>query len=156
MNWQPLTQLTVGGPLASLFVNVIYCAVQLTRNATWTRLREKGNASYWLLAAVMGTIWMFSIMLYGRGAAMMGPLGSSVGSAVFYCSMIIVSAFWGIASGEWREGSYWMASYGHVASKIKAWAALCGPDLKLLCPPHQPMNSRSMRSVEMKPMKFVS
>ena len=90
--------------LGSFFVNVIYCAILLTRNATWARFREKGTASHWLLAGLMGVIWMFSITLCGRGASLMGPLGGSVGWAVFYCCIIIFSTFWGIVSGEWREG----------------------------------------------------
>jgi L-rhamnose-H+ transport protein len=83
---------------------VIYCTVILTRNATWARFREKSTAGHWLLAGVMAVIWMFSITLYGRGASMMGPLGGSVGWAVFYSCIIIFSTFWGIVSGEWREG----------------------------------------------------
>jgi L-rhamnose-H+ transport protein len=90
--------------LGSFFVNVIYCTVLLTRNATWARFREKSTAGHWLLAGVMAVIWMFSITLYGRGASMMGPLGGSVGWAVFYSCIIIFSTFWGIVSGEWREG----------------------------------------------------
>ena len=90
--------------LGSFVVNVIYCAKLLTRNGTWVRFREPGTAGYWLLASLMGVIWMFSITLYGRGASMMGPLGGSVGWAVFYCSIIIFSTLWGIVCGEWREG----------------------------------------------------
>ncbi len=90
--------------LGSFVVNVTYCTVLLTRNGTWARFCTKGTAGHWLLATVMGVIWMFSITLYGRGASMMGPLGGSVGWAVFYCCIIIFSTFWGIVSGEWREG----------------------------------------------------
>lgn len=90
--------------LGSFAVNFIYCTRLLTRNNTWSRFLESGTYTYWLLAAVMGMIWMFSITLYGRGASMMGPLGGSVGWAVFYCSIIIFSTFWGIVCGEWREG----------------------------------------------------
>lgn len=90
--------------LGSFLVNFVYCTTLLARNKTWARFGEKGTANYWLLAGMMGTIWMFSITLYGRGALMMGPLGGSVGWAVFYCSIIIFSTFWGIVCGEWREG----------------------------------------------------
>jgi L-rhamnose-H+ transport protein len=88
----------------SFFVNVIYCTVLLMRKATWARFWGKGTSGHWLLASAMALIWMFSITLYGRGASLMGPLGSSVGWAVFYCCIIIFSTFWGIISGEWREG----------------------------------------------------
>ncbi|MEX2170244.1 MAG: L-rhamnose/proton symporter RhaT [Pirellulales bacterium] len=90
--------------LGSFVVNVVYCTRLLTRNATWARFREPGTASYWFMAGAMAFIWMFSITLYGRGASMMGPLGGSAGWALFYCSIIISSTFWGIVSGEWRQG----------------------------------------------------
>jgi len=90
--------------LGSLVVNVVYCTKLLIRNGTWARFREPGTATYWLLAGVMGVIWMFSITLYGRGASIMGPLGGSVGWGVFYSSIIVFSTFWGIVSGEWQEG----------------------------------------------------
>ena len=90
--------------LGSFVVNAVYCTRLLTRNATWARFRQPGTASHWLMAGMMAFIWMFSITLYGRGASMMGPLGGSAGWAVFYCSIIISSTFWGIVSGEWREG----------------------------------------------------
>jgi L-rhamnose-H+ transport protein len=90
--------------LGSLVVNAAWCTVLLIRNGSWTRFREKGTAGYWFLAALMGAIWILSITLYGRGASMMGPLGDSVGWAVFYGCIIIFSALWGIIAGEWREG----------------------------------------------------
>lgn len=90
--------------LGSFVINTVYCAVLLAKNATWSRFREKGTMHYWFLACLMGVIWMLSITLYGRGASLMGPLGGSVGWAVFYCCIIIFSTFWGILSGEWQEG----------------------------------------------------
>jgi L-rhamnose-H+ transport protein len=90
--------------MGSLVVNAAWCAVLLTRNRSWRRFLEKGTAGHWPLAVLMGAIWIASIVLYGRGASMMGPLGSSVGWAIFYCSIIIFSTLWGILSGEWREG----------------------------------------------------
>jgi L-rhamnose-H+ transport protein len=90
--------------LGSFVVNVVYCTTLLFRNGTWALFRKPGTAGYWLLAGAMGVIWMFSITLYGRGASRMGPLGGSVGWAVFYCSIIIFSTFWGIVCGEWQQG----------------------------------------------------
>jgi L-rhamnose-H+ transport protein len=90
--------------MGSFVINAIYCARLLVRNQTWTKFREAGTASYWLMAAIMGIVWMVSITLYGRGASMMGRLGGSVGWAIFYSSIIIFSMLWGIVCGEWREG----------------------------------------------------
>jgi len=88
----------------SLVVNVVYCCVLLSRNASWSRFRISGTPHYWFLAALMAFFWMSSITLYGRGASLMGPLGSSIGWALFYCCIIIFSTLWGLASGEWRKG----------------------------------------------------
>ncbi|NUQ62789.1 MAG: hypothetical protein HUU20_09885 [Pirellulales bacterium] len=88
--------------LGSFLVNAVYCSVLLTRNGTWSRFREPGSISHWGLALGMGMIWMASISLYGRGAAMMGEFGKSVGWAVFYCAIILSSGIWGILCGEWR------------------------------------------------------
>jgi L-rhamnose-H+ transport protein len=88
----------------SLVVNGVYCCVLLTRNGSWRRFREQGTGHYWPLAALMGLLWMSSITLYGRGASAMGPLGGSVGWAVFYGCIIVFSTLWGIVCGEWRAG----------------------------------------------------
>jgi L-rhamnose-H+ transport protein len=90
--------------LGSFVVNTAYCTKLLTVNRTWSHFRESGTNAYWFLAAIMGAIWMSSITLYGRGAALLGPLGGSVGWALFYSAIIIFSTFWGIVAGEWREG----------------------------------------------------
>lgn len=90
--------------LGSFIVNVVYCCFQLTRQKNWGRFRMPGTASYWLLAALMAAIWMASITMFGRGATIMGPLGGSVGWALFLCSIIMFSTLWGVVSGEWQTG----------------------------------------------------
>jgi len=90
--------------LGGLAANVFYCSLLLTRNRTWQRYREAGSGSHWLLAALMGAIWMFSVTLYGRAAPMMGSLGGSAGWAVYMGACIAASNVWGIATGEWKDG----------------------------------------------------
>jgi len=90
--------------LGSFAVNAAYCGRLLTKNGTWTRYRQGGTLGHWLLAALMGVIWMLSITLYGKGASLMGPLGSSIGWAVFYSSIILYSSLWGVLAGEWEHG----------------------------------------------------
>lgn len=106
----------------SLLVNTVYCAVLLTRNRTWDRFRERGTGHYWLLASLMGIVWMLSITLYGRGASAMGPLGGSVGWAVFYGCIILFSTFWGMVSGEWKQarGGALRTLYGGLAVLLLA------------------------------------
>ncbi len=90
--------------MGSFVVNAVYCSILLTRNNTWSRYRLKGARGHWILAALMGIIWMASITLYGLGASRMGELGSSVGWAVFYSCIIIFSSLWGVLTGEWQDG----------------------------------------------------
>jgi L-rhamnose-H+ transport protein len=106
----------------SLVVNAMYCGVLLTRNGTWVRFREAGTRHYWLLATLMGVSWMLSITFYGRGASAMGPLGGSVGWAVFYGCIILFSTFWGMVSGEWKEarGLPLRTLYGGLAVLVLA------------------------------------
>jgi L-fucose isomerase-like protein len=35
-------------------------------------------------------------------------------------------------------GHHWMAGYGHVGEEIRQWAAVAGPELRLICPPDCP------------------
>ena len=90
--------------LGSLVVNLTYCSVLLSRNGTWSNFRLRGTKSYWLMAALMAIAWMLSITLYGRGAMRMGPLGGSIGWAIFYSCIILSSSLCGLGTGEWREG----------------------------------------------------
>ena len=89
---------------AGFLINAGYCIVLLQRNKTWSRYWQKGTFSHWLLAALMGLIWMVSITLYGRGAGLMGRLGVSIGWATFYGCIIMSSNVWGMLTGEWRGG----------------------------------------------------
>ena len=99
--------------LGSFLANAAYCSVLLTRNRTWSRYGAAVGVGHWLLAALMGLIWMGSIALYGRGAAKMGAFGKSVGWAAFYCAIILFSNLWGVLSGEWqgrRRAIRWMGA----------------------------------------------
>lgn len=90
--------------LGSLIVNLTYCSILLTRNRTWRNFRLQGTKSYWGLAALMAIAWMLSITLYGRGAMRMGPLGGSIGWAIFYSCIILSSSLCGLGTGEWEQG----------------------------------------------------
>ena len=90
--------------LGAFTANVVYLVVLLTKNRTWSNYRAEGTKSYWLLAAIMGLLWMFSMTVYGKAASMMGPLGSTVGYAVLMSSIIMISNVWGMITGEWKDG----------------------------------------------------
>ncbi len=90
--------------LGSLIVNLTYCSALLSRNHTWRNFRLQDTKSYWGMAALMAIAWMASITLYGRGALRMGPLGGSIGWAIFYSCIILSSSLCGMGTGEWKEG----------------------------------------------------
>ena len=89
--------------LGGFVTNLIYCSFRLTRNRTWSDYVKPEAKSHWLLAALMGVIWMPSIALYGRAAVMMGDLGGSAGWGLYMGTVIVMSTLWGFITGEWRK-----------------------------------------------------
>jgi L-rhamnose-H+ transport protein len=89
--------------LGGFVSNAIFCSILLSRNRTWSRYALAGTGSYWFLAALMGLIWVVSLLIYGRAADMMGVLGSSAGWAITMGCCILASNVWGILMGEWRQ-----------------------------------------------------
>ncbi len=96
----PVWAITLLGGLAT---NVVYCSFLLFRNKTWGDYKKLRTGSHWILAALMGAIWMPSVALYGRAAVMMGDLGGSAGWGLYMGVVILVSNFWGFVTGEWRD-----------------------------------------------------
>jgi L-rhamnose-H+ transport protein len=88
----------------SFSVNALYCGIVMWHKKTWSRFSAEKTFSHWWLGATMGIIWMITITLYGRGAAMMGTGGGEIGWPVFYGCAISMATVWGLVTGEWREG----------------------------------------------------
>ncbi len=91
----------VGGFLA----NAIYTGYLLTRNRTWKNFALPHTGLFWLIGLVMAVLWFGGVVLYGRGAAAMGDLGSVIGWPVFLAAMIVFSSIWGFVTGEWKGAS---------------------------------------------------
>lgn len=89
--------------LGGFVSNAGYCVVKLTRGKTWSGFGSKGAVNHWLLASIMGALWVGSLLLYGWGASALGSLGAVIGWPVFQTIMIVVSSLWGLAQGEWRN-----------------------------------------------------
>jgi hypothetical protein len=51
----------------------------------------------------MGVLWMGAFALYGMSAAVLGPLGTSVGWCLFQIFMIMVATLSGVLTGEWKR-----------------------------------------------------
>lgn len=91
--------------LGGLFVNVGYCWGLVHRNKDWARFREPGTALNWLRTAAMGLMWFGSLAIYGISSAKLGPVGTSMGFAIFLGTAILTSNLWGILTGEWKGAS---------------------------------------------------
>ena len=90
-----------GGFLA----NAVYTCYLMTRNKTWKNFTLPKTGPFWLIGLVMGALWYFGVVLYGRGAASMGDIGSVIGWPVFLAAMIVFSSIWGFITGEWKGSS---------------------------------------------------
>ncbi len=83
----------------------LYCAVQLTRNKTWSRLVRADARPVYVLAAVMALLHNAAIFLFGLGWLHIGDLGVSVGYPIFMSVAILVGNFHGFRTGEWKGAS---------------------------------------------------
>jgi L-rhamnose-H+ transport protein len=90
--------------LGGLVTNIVYCSTLLTRNKTWPNYLKEKTISHWPLAIIMGVVWVLSVTVYGRAAFFMGALGNSAGWAIYLGFCIFISNFWGIITGEWKQG----------------------------------------------------
>jgi len=98
----PIWALTVSG---GFVVNCFYCIYLLNRNHTWGTFMKGNSCIYWMMGISTGLLWFGGTVLYGIGAAALGPLGNIVGWPIFMTLDIIVGLFWGALSGEWKGAS---------------------------------------------------
>ncbi|MGH9327095.1 MAG: L-rhamnose/proton symporter RhaT [Terriglobia bacterium] len=91
----------VGGFIA----NAIYTCFLLTRNRTWKLFAVPKAGRVWLIGIWMAVLWYGGVLLYGRGAGLMGELGTVAGWPIFMATMIIFSTIWGFVTGEWKSSS---------------------------------------------------
>lgn len=91
----------VGGFIA----NGVYTVYLLTQNRTWKNYFFPRTGRFWLYGLVMALLWFGGVLLYGRGAATMGAVGSAIGWPLFMAAIIFFSSLWGFATGEWKGSS---------------------------------------------------
>ena len=103
------------------------------------RLMNQGVCA--LFPAKPGPVTLVSLLPQGGGYQLAVLEGEAVSTTMVFPGNPLRVRFsqptpaivdWIFAEGI---GHHWMAGYGHVANEIREWAALCGPSLKLLCPP---------------------
>lgn len=83
--------------------NAGYAMYKLRKNRNIRQFQVAGSVRNLLLAIAMGVMWMAGISLYGSGARKLGPLGPSLGWAIFMTSMVVIANLFGIFTGEWAE-----------------------------------------------------
>ena len=111
--------------LAGGFIpNALYTSFLLTRNKTWSNFCLPNTRRFWLVGLVMGALWTASVILYGRGAGVMGQLGAVVGWPMFLGIMIVVSNLWGFAMGEWRTANVQARRYMYAGLAVLVIASV--------------------------------
>jgi L-rhamnose-H+ transport protein len=80
--------------------NLLLTVVTFTRRRAWKSFLT-GPPSYWILAPVMGLMFIAGTALYGTGAGLMGDIGPVIGWPVYMSISIVAGVFWGWATGEW-------------------------------------------------------
>jgi L-rhamnose-H+ transport protein len=84
--------------------NIAYAMFRLKRNATWkTFLVAPANGAF--TGSLMAFLWMGAMATYGVASVYLGPLGTSVGWALFQIFMIITANASGVLAGEWSGAS---------------------------------------------------
>jgi len=86
-------------------VNFAVIAWRVSRQPRgWIEFREAPLAD-WLKAASLGLIWFLSIVIYSLSTLALGNAGTVYGWAVNGGLAILVSAAWGLRSGDWKGAS---------------------------------------------------
>lgn len=90
---------------AGFIANLLYTLYLLTRNRTWGHFTYPKSGRTLALGIAMAFLWYFGVVFYGRGAGLMGDIGTVVGWPIFMATMIIFSGVWGFVTGEWKGAS---------------------------------------------------
>jgi L-rhamnose-H+ transport protein len=83
--------------------NCGYALYRLGRFGSGASFRSGYAVRNVTLAIAMGALWMGGLSLYGSGTRKLGPLGTSLGFAIFMSATVIMASVIGLATGEWRE-----------------------------------------------------
>jgi L-rhamnose-H+ transport protein len=102
----------------AFLANFGYCSYLLTKNGTWSCYLSKGSVGHWILATMMGCLWMGSISLYGLGANSLGKMGAILGFPVNMSMTVLSANVAGLITREWSGAprkAYVFALAGMVA-----------------------------------------
>ena len=85
--------------------NAGYCVWRLRRHGTTNLFAQPQTRLNWILASLMGLLWIAGFACYALGARRLGSLGTSVGWSTMMSVMVITANMWGLLSGEWQGAS---------------------------------------------------
>jgi L-rhamnose-H+ transport protein len=91
----------LGGFLSSVSFSVF----MLCKNKTWGGFKNVGSAKNIMLAFIMAVGHFLCIFFYGVGSWKLGPLGTSVGFAIFQSGALLLGIGLGFLTGEWKDAS---------------------------------------------------
>jgi L-rhamnose-H+ transport protein len=83
-------------------VNFLYALVIMIRRGTLRTIVVNSSPAYWAAALFMGLAWPGGIVVYGIGAAAMGPYGAYAGYPMMLLCSILAGNLSGIVFGEWK------------------------------------------------------
>lgn len=86
--------------LAGMLVNVVYPAILITRDGSWSRMVRYPREV--LVSALIGIQFFAGVLLMGQGMLALGVLGASVGFGMSQGMQIVGGQILGFVSGEWK------------------------------------------------------
>ena len=87
-----------------LFIcNAAFALFRMKRHHTGTNFRASKSLWNFVSAIIMGVLWMGGLSLYGSGTRKLGPMGVSLGFAIFMSSTVLMASVIGVLTGEWRD-----------------------------------------------------
>jgi L-rhamnose-H+ transport protein len=108
--------------LAGMLVNVVYPAILITREGSWSRFaRHPGQV---LVSALIGIQFFAGVLLMGQGMLALGVLGASVGFGMSQGMQIIGGQILGFVSGEWKGAPSKARSLIYLAIALLLVAAI--------------------------------
>lgn len=118
IQWFPVL---TGGMAAS----IICCVVLMIKNKTINTFAKEGVGIRLSKLFATSIVWFAALALYGIASKMLGDYGSSIGWLVFNAIALIVSSFWGLITGEWKnaEGARKLLYVGDIIL-IVSWIFL--------------------------------
>jgi L-rhamnose-H+ transport protein len=90
---------------AAAVIQAGYCFARVLRGGQVSAFCAPGAARDAPQVAVMSSLWIASVFIYGRSAFGLGRLGISFGWPIFVALIILTSNAWGVILGEWRGAS---------------------------------------------------